>query len=159
MKRLKLYFDTSVLNFAFAGDSPNEREVTLKLLREVKEGKYEVYISDVVMREIIEAPIEKVKKLTKLLEDLKPLKLTFNKESELLAKEYIAKGVIPQRYEDDAFHIAVASVSNMDALISWNFSHIVKLKTKREVAGINLLMGYKEIEICSPREVIEDEGT
>ncbi len=125
----------------------------------MKEGKYEVYISDVVMREIIEAPIEKVKKLTKLLEDLKPLKLTFNKESELLAKEYIAKGVIPQRYEDDAFHIAVASVSNMDALISWNFSHIVKLKTKREVAGINLLMGYKEIEICSPREVIEDEGT
>ena len=47
----------------------------------------------------------------------------------------------------------------MDAIISWNFSHIVKLKTKREVVGVNILMGYKEIDIYSPREVIEDGGT
>jgi len=32
MKRLKLYFDTSVLNFAFAADAPYEKDVTLKLL-------------------------------------------------------------------------------------------------------------------------------
>jgi hypothetical protein len=48
----------------------------------------------------------------------------------------------------------VASVNNVDAIISWNFKHIVKLKTKKEVLGINALMGYKEIEIYSPLEVI-----
>ena len=71
-----------------------------------------------------------------------------------LASEYIKKGIIPLRYEDDAFHIAVASVNNIDAIISWNFKHIVKLKTKKEVLGVNALMGYKEIEIYSPLEVI-----
>ena len=39
--------------------------------------------------------------------------------------------------------------------IKLNFKHIVKLKTRREVVGINLYMGYKEIDIYSPWEVIE----
>jgi len=73
-----------------------------------------------------------------------------------LAREYIEKGIIPAKYEDDAFHIAVASVNDLDAIVSWNFTHIVKLKTKREVSGINALMGYKPIEICSPQEVVEN---
>lgn len=159
MRKLKLYFDTSVFNFAFADDSPNEKEVTLKLLEEVRKGKYEIYISDVVIREILEASVEKAEILTELINEIRPLELTFNEECELLAREYIGKGIIPEKYEDDAFHIAVASANDMDAIISWNFSHIVKLKTKREVVGINMLMGYKEIDIYSPREVVEDEGT
>jgi len=60
------------------------------------------------------------------------------------------------KYEDDALHIAIASVNNLDVIVSWNYKHIVKLKTKREVTGINALLGYKEIEIYSPLEVIED---
>ena len=46
----------------------------------------------------------------------------------------------------------------MDVIVSWNFRHIVKLKTKKEIVGINSLMGYKEIEIYSPWEVVEDVG-
>ena len=44
----------------------------------------------------------------------------------------------------------------MDVIVSWNFEHMVKLKTKREVVGINLFMGYKEIDIYSPWEVVEN---
>jgi hypothetical protein len=90
----------------------------------------------------------------KLIQELQPIELEFTVECYELAGEYIKKGIIPLRYEDDAFHIAVASVNNIDAIISWNFKHIVKLKTKKEVLGVNALMGYKEIEIYSPLEVI-----
>ena len=31
--------------------------------------------------------------------------------------------------------------------------------TKREVVGVNILMGYKEIDIYSPMEVVENERT
>jgi len=41
--------------------------------------------------------------------------------------------------------------------VSWNLTHIVKLRTKLEVNGINKTQGYKEIEICTPEEVIENE--
>ena len=60
------------------------------------------------------------------------------------------------KYQDDANHIAVASIHNCDVILSWNFKHIVKVKTKREVAGINLLKGYNSIDIYTPREIIED---
>lgn len=157
MKRLKLYFDTSVLNFAFADDSPNEKGVTLKLLEEVKNGRYDVYISEVVITEIMAAPEEKAGQLISVVNDIKASELEFDEECRELAIHYIEAGVIPQKYEDDAFHIAIATVNNMDAIISWNFKHIVKLKTKKEVAGINLLMGYKEIEIYSPLEVVNND--
>jgi len=73
-----------------------------------------------------------------------------NSEIKALAEEYIVKGVIPVKYFEDALHIAVATVNSLDILISWNFEHIVKLKTKREVNVINVLLGYGEIEIIEP---------
>ena len=156
-KKLRLYFDTSIFNFAFADDAPHEKEVTLRLISEIKEDKYEVYISGVVLREIKEAQEKKESQLMGLIKDLQPFELEFDKECYELASEYIKRGIIPKKYEDDAFHISVASVNNMDAIISWNYKHIVKLKTKKEVAGTNLIMGYKEIEIYSPLEVTDNE--
>lgn len=156
-KRLKLYFDTSVFNFAFADDAPDKKAITLKLIEEIKTGKYEVFISTIVLREIREAPAEKAKELMGLLNALQPFELEFDSECYELAAEYVKRGIIPDKYEDDAFHIAVASVNDLDAIISWNFKHIVKLKTKKEVAGTNLLMGYKELEIYSPMEVIDND--
>ncbi|MDO8662578.1 MAG: type II toxin-antitoxin system VapC family toxin [Candidatus Omnitrophota bacterium] len=156
MKIPKFYFDTSIFNFALADDVPTEREITLRLLEEVRGGKYEVFISEVVLREINRAPQEKAVKLRDCIKKINPEELILDENTLSLAKEYIDKGVIPPKYEDDALHIAVASVNNLDAIVSWNFTHIVKLKTKREVSGINTLMGYKPIEICSPQEVIEN---
>jgi hypothetical protein len=34
---------------------------------------------------------------------------------------------------------------------------MVKLRTRREVKAINILEGHKEIEICTPMEVIESD--
>lgn len=54
-------------------------------------------------------------------------------------------------------HIAIATIHNMDILVSWNFAHIVKVKTRKEVDAINALLGYKSIELASPQEVIESD--
>ena len=40
-----------------------------------------------------------------------------------------------------------------DLLVSWNFEHLVKLKTRVGVNAVNRLVGYREIEIVSPEEV------
>lgn len=78
-------------------------------------------------------------------------------EIENLASLYIKNKIIPQRYEEDAIHIAVAVINDLDVIVSWNFKHIVKVKTKLSVNGINRMEGYKEIEIYSPMEVIDYE--
>ena len=156
MKTPRLYFDTSIFNFAFAIDVPKEREITLKLFEEVKSGSYEVFISEVVIREISRAPREKAVKLRDQIKKINPEELILDDSAQALAKSYIEQGVIPAKYEDDALHIAIASVNNLGVIVSWNLAPIVKLKTKREVMGINTLMGYKPVEICSPWEVVEN---
>jgi len=35
MKKLKIYLDTSVINFLFADDSPEKQEITIEFLRVV----------------------------------------------------------------------------------------------------------------------------
>ena len=70
-----------------------------------------------------------------------------------LAEQYVRSGVIPEKYRDDAFHIAIACTNGLQYLLSWNFEHIVKLKTKRIVNLINLTSGYREIEIVTPGEL------
>jgi len=62
-------------------------------------------------------------------------------------------GVVPVRFRDDAVHIAVAVVNDLDVVVSWNLEHMVKLRTRTRVNAINRLNGYKEIEICTPEEV------
>ncbi|MFH0790889.1 MAG: hypothetical protein V2A64_04580 [Candidatus Omnitrophota bacterium] len=82
--------------------------------------------------------------------------LEINDEVKMLAERYVNEKIIPLTYWDDALHIALASVNEVDILVSWNFKHIVKHKTRVEVTGVNTMLGYKNIDICSPREVIED---
>ena len=89
----------------------------------------------------------------KLIQGLQPVELELTVECYELAHEYIKKRVIPLRYEDDAFHIAVASVNNLDAIISWNFKHIVNFNRIRIFNAVNVMQGYKTLDIRSPLEV------
>ncbi len=154
MKRLKLYLDTTIFNFAFADDCPIERDITLEFFRQT--NHFNVCISDIVMREIARCEEMKQKKLLHIVHHHDVEVLNFDDNADELALAYVKNGIIPVKYQDDANHIAIASVHNCDVLVSWNFKHIVKVKTKREVAGINLLKGYNLIDICTPKEVIED---
>jgi hypothetical protein len=72
-----------------------------------------------------------------------------------LADIYVAEGIIPRKYRTDGIHIAIAAVNDLDMIISLNFQHIVKRKTKLATGSINALNGYRAIEISNPMEVIE----
>ena len=55
-------------------------------------------------------------------------------------------------------HIALATFNESDALISWNFKHIVKLKTIRGINGINRMLGFKELEILTPQSLVQEDS-
>jgi hypothetical protein len=74
-------------------------------------------------------------------------------EAEALADQYIKKEIFPLKYRDDALHLAIASVNNIDIIISWNFEHLVKRKTRLEANLANSLNGYKSIDIIVPPEL------
>ena len=147
-KRLKIYLDTSVPNAYFDDKNPFRKEITREFWNKLKD--YEVFISDIVIKEIEDIGYTtKKKELLEIIHDFKTL-LGNENEIKALAEEYIMRGVIPLKHIEDAIHIAVASYNYLDVLISWNFEHIVKLKTKREVNVINVLLGYNQLEIIEP---------
>ncbi|MBI4431672.1 MAG: PIN domain-containing protein [Candidatus Omnitrophica bacterium] len=156
IKPLKVYLDTSILNFAVSvQDVPYEKEATLNLLQQVKKGKFLAYISQVTLDEILKAGEAKRNELIKIVEQVNPEELPITEEAVALANRYIESKIIPANNRNDALHIAVATIYNLDVVVSWNFEHMVKLKTRREVPAVNALMLYKGIEICSPLEMIE----
>lgn len=83
--------------------------------------------------------------------------LAATEEIDDLAQVYVSNNIVPQKYIDDARHIACATIYNLDIIVSWNFKHIVKRKTIIMTEQVNLLQGYKNIEIYSPAEVTSDD--
>jgi hypothetical protein len=159
MRKLKLYLDTSVISFALSEDiSDDDRNITLKLIKQIDRGIYDGFISDVVIRELGNTRDEtKREKLLQLVDNIELNDvLLVDEEVDRVADKYIEEGIIPSVYRDDALHIALTSVKCLDILVSWNFKHLVKHKTRIEVTGVNTLLGYKTIDICTPWEVIDD---
>lgn len=74
-----------------------------------------------------------------------------------LADAYQKQGVLTPKYYDDGLHIALATIAEVDVLVSWNFKHIVQFFKIRQFNATNLSLGYKTIQIFSPREVSTHE--
>ena len=158
MKKTKLYLDTSVPSFLFADDSPEKREVTIQFWDILKMGIYDVVISDILLTEISKSERSLAQDLENKLTELVLEIVSVNEDVYSLAQKYIDEGIIPQTYQDDALHIALATFNEADALISWNFKHMVKLKTIRGVNGINRMLGFKELEILTPQSLIQEDN-
>jgi predicted nucleic acid-binding protein len=155
-KKLKIYLDTSVINFLFSEQSPEKREVTLEFFDNYL-NDYEVYISDIVIAEINRTKI--IEKRNILLDAVKRYEIeiydVITSEILELADHYINARIIPETKIDDAQHIAFATFYEFDILLSWNFRHLANVNKQRLINGFNLQHGYlKQILLLNPMEVI-----
>lgn len=156
MRVPKVYLESTMLNFYFADDAPDKRQDTLTMFEEIRVGKYEPYTSFVTVDEINRTKnTQKREKMLALINEYDIGVLEDDSDADALADMYVREGIIPIKYRDDALHIAVATITEMHIILSWNFEHIVKRKTRHMVNAINLREGFRTIEICSPKEVIE----
>ena len=150
MKKLKIFLDTSVYSAIFDKRDPNRQKMTQDFWNNI--GDYEVYYSEINLEETNAVSDENIKKDMKdLLKEGKFVNIST--EVENLTQVYINEGLIPEKYENDALLIALTSVYSLDILVSWNFKHLVKRKTRIGVNLINLKNGYKLIEILAPPEL------
>ena len=70
-----------------------------------------------------------------------------------LADTYERRQILSPNYRDDGVHIAAATVHGVDVLASWNFQHIVHFEKIQRFNAVNQELGYRPIDIRSPREV------
>ncbi len=157
-KLKKLYLETSAWNFYFADDAPEKQAATLQFFEQVKQGAYEIFISNIVLKEIAKASKQKSQLLFDLITEYQPQKLETNQSALNLAEKYLAQNVLPARAIADSKHAAIATVYELDALISWNLKHLANLRKMEKINGVNLTEGYsKRLELITPMEVSNEE--
>ena len=149
---MKIYLETSVINFLFAEDAPEKMKITEEFFN--VRDEYEVFISDIVLLEIEQATEQKKELLLNVIKKFKIKALESSEQIENLAEIYVNEGIIPKKYINDALHIAIATKYKMDAIISCNLTHIVKFKTKLQVKKINEKLNEKDVIICTPEEMV-----
>ena len=149
--KTKVYLDTSVISYLEQEDAPELMEITRNVWESLKSDKYDVYISNVVIKEILKCSDEN--KRTKLLNHLDEIKYTLADVSERtveFAEHIIDFGILKRKSYDDCQHIAAAIVNNCDFIISWNFKHIVNVDTINGIKILTTMEGYKNILIYPP---------
>lgn len=144
MKKQRVYVDTSVI-----GGNFDEEFVTWSngLMKDFSLGIFTLVTSEMVASEIAEAPLFIQDKFVELL-SYDPEVLTISNASLALANMYQERHILTPKYFNDGIHIALATVAEVDVLVSWNFKHIVHFNK-----AVNLEQGYKPVQIFSPREV------
>lgn len=157
MKKLKIYLDTSVISYLQADDVPEKMAITNDLWKQIQTGRYKVCISEMVLQELSNCYEEKRQSLLAKIADIDFEFYETNEDVNELAQKYIQAGAFTDKHLEDSLHVACASVNTCNAVVSWNFKHIVKLTAMLLVNGVNRQEGYMELEIVSP-EVIVEEG-
>ena len=158
MKISTIYLETTLFNFYVDKSKGDAHIDTIRLFKEIAAGKYTAYTSDYVIDELERAPAEKRDKMISLINKYNIKVLEPDADASRLADLYVSEGIIPKKYRTDALHIAIAAINGLDMIVSMNFQHIVKHKTEKMTSAINVLKGYRAVEIVSPMEVVENEN-
>jgi len=149
MKIQRIYIDTSVIGECF--DTEFEKWSN-GLIADFNNGIYMPVLSEITTIEINKAPEFVKLKYTEILE-LKPEILVVGNETLELLQSYKAHNILGEKFRNDLLHIALATVSEVDILVSWNFKHIVHFDKIMLFNAVNIELGFKPLNIFSPREV------
>ena len=153
MKSLRIYCDTSVVGGCFDAGFDTD---SLRLMEAVRKGRLLLLLSDVVVAELADAPA-RVRQILESLPAAAVEKVEITDDVLALRDAYLAAKILGPRWADDAAHVAAATVARADAIVSWNFQHIVRLDKMKAYNQVNLLQGYGILTIVTPKEVLSDE--
>lgn len=155
MKIWRLYLDTSVFGGVFdirEGFDVDSRRV----IDSIRAGRAQLLYSSVLEEELENAPTF-VRAVFQSIPVLRRSKLEINRAVVDLSRAYLDAGIVGPKWLDDTLHVAAATLGLADAIVSWNFRHIVRLDKIQAFNRVNLTKGHGTITIISPKEVRFDE--
>ena len=157
---ISLCLDTSVINFLFADDAPEKKEITVDLFDNyIAKDIYDVFVSQFVYQEIEQTTNEEKKKILFDVIDkynLQPLLIDDILPIDTLADLYISEGIIPAKKRLDAMHVACAVLHKIDYLVSWNYRHLANVNKEKRIISLNFTYNYLHpLRIITPLELLD----
>jgi len=154
----KVYIETSIPSYLTAWRS---RDLIVAANQEITKEwwdsreQFDLYISALVIQEAGAGNPEAAQKRLEQLDDIPELNIT--EEVERFAEVLIQKVPLPEKARIDALHIAVAALSGMDYLLTWNCTHIANAILRPKLEAICREFGYEPPTICTPQELTRYE--
>ena len=152
-----IYIETSVVSYYVSKPSRDiivlaHQQITSEWWSKAVK-RFDVYISEVVVEEAAAGNKESAEQRLNKLKGFPYLELT--EKVEKIARIYMEKMCIPKKALRDAAHLAVASVHNIDYLVTWNCVHLANGEIIKKLLKINEKLSIKTPVICTPEELME----
>lgn len=151
MKPMRVYIDTSVFGGCFDDEfaDPSRR-----FFAAVRAKQIVALVSDVALGEVASAP-EPVRDL--LADTIRRgiERLDSTEAAAELQDAYLQAGVVTSRFADDALHVAQATLARADAIVSWNFKHLVNPLRVQGYNEVNRARGHASIVVVTPTEIVK----
>lgn len=153
----KVYVETTVISDATALPTNDlalaGRQIVTREWWKIASERFELYASPVVRREAMRGdPSAAARRMAELV-DIPDIAVT--EEAVQLAQALVDAKAVPKEYKEDAMHIAIAAVSGIDYLVSWNFKHITNAQMIPKIKKTCAELGYCCAEICTPQMLQE----
>lgn len=154
MKR-KIYLETSVISYLTARPSTTiigaaHQHITLAWWE--LRHRYELFVSESVLRECAAGDPNAAEKRLAIVSDV-PL-ITITEQAIQVAESLVKEKIVPEKAVEDALHIAIATISNVDYLLTWNCKHIANPEIQRNIAAHLDKLGLFLPFICTPEELL-----
>ena len=146
---MRFYVDTSVWGGYFDKEFS---QWTIPFFEQAKQGRFTLVLSDVTIGELENAP-KIIMELTTAIPPQYIELVSITDEQLELADQYVKEGALTPKFHSDAQHIAIASITKVDSLVSWNFKHMVNFFRIKQYNLINLKYFHPIIDIRTPKEV------
>ncbi len=148
--KLRLYLDTSVFSALFDDRAPDRRALTEEFWTALP--NYDHSTSELAVEELRQtADLQLRASMESMLADFRIIPVTDEMRS--LADQYILAEAFTRTMLNDAVHVAAATLSRQDVLVSWNFKHLVNRRRRATVCGVNTREGLPVLDILSPPEL------
>lgn len=155
--KFSVYIETSLVSYLTARPSTNIITAANQLVTQEwwdsHRSKFELFISQLVIDEANQGnSVEAIKRLN-ILKTI-PL-LSSNTEVMKLGKAFLEDKALPVKATDDAYHVAFATVYNINYLLTWNCKHIANVQIQKKLREISAKQGYELPILCTPYELLE----
>jgi hypothetical protein len=153
----RIYVETSVISYLTARPSRDlivaARQEATREWWESRNEQFAAFSSQLVLKEVAAGDPEAAMRRLAICQPL-PL-LPIDAKCEALAERLVSTGTVPPTEQEDALHIALATLSQVDFIASWNFAHLVGPVAKFRLQLAIQQLGYPPPILATPEELLE----
>ncbi len=152
---MRIYIESTIPSYVVARPARDllqaARQQMTKDWWDLKSSQHELFTSQIVLDEITNGETAMATQRLDVMAQIKLLDLT--DEAKALTKDLLGSGLLPADADRDAAHIALATVHEMDILLTWNCRHIANAAIQARLRRLVEKSDFALPVLCTPDEL------